>query len=121
MAGNLLKVHENSNAVILSTENLSSGWYAGRIRWMMVLNCVFRSGGAAILITNRKSTRNISKHRLLFYSLRTQGAFDDKGYNSAIQEGFTGVTLRKDVWHVAGEFVTPQKLEQTKTFFYERC
>ncbi|KAJ9539706.1 hypothetical protein OSB04_026212 [Centaurea solstitialis] len=108
MAGNLLKVHENSNAVILSTEILSNGWYAGKNRSMMVLNCVFRSGGAAILITNKKSARNISKYKLL-YSLRTQGAFDDKGYNSAIREedseGITGVTLRKDVLHVAGELL----------------
>ncbi|KAJ9539708.1 hypothetical protein OSB04_026214 [Centaurea solstitialis] len=108
MAGNLLKVHENSNAVILSTEILSNGWYAGKNRSMMVLNCVFRSGGAAILITNKKSARNISKYKLL-YSLRTQAAFDDKGYNSAIleedSEGITGVTLRKDVLHVAGELL----------------
>ncbi|XP_024980709.1 3-ketoacyl-CoA synthase 5-like [Cynara cardunculus var. scolymus] len=108
MVQNLLKVHNNSNAVILSTEILSNGWYAGKDRSMMVLNCLFRSGSAAILITNKPSAKKNSKYRLL-YSLRTQGAFDDKAYNSAIREedfeGITGVTLRKDVLHVAGELL----------------
>ncbi|KAI3519535.1 hypothetical protein L1887_08733 [Cichorium endivia] len=108
MARNLLKVHNNSNAVILSTEILSNGWYAGKDRSMMILNCLFRSGSAAILISNKKSAKKISKYRLL-YALRTQGAFDDVAYNSAIREedskGFIGVTLKKDVLHVAGELL----------------
>ncbi|KAM0069203.1 putative very-long-chain 3-oxoacyl-CoA synthase [Helianthus debilis subsp. tardiflorus] len=108
MAKNLLKVHKNSNAVILSTEILSNGWYAGKDRSMMVLNCLFRSGGAAVLITNKTSVKRISKYRLL-YAQRTQGAFDDIAYNSAIREedseGIIGVTLKKDVLHVAGELL----------------
>ncbi|KAF5800463.1 putative very-long-chain 3-oxoacyl-CoA synthase [Helianthus annuus] len=108
MAKNLLKVHKNSNAVILSTEILSNGWYAGKDRSMMVLNCLFRSGGAAILITNKTSAKRISKYRLL-YAKRTQGAFDDIAYNSAIREedseGIIGVTLKKDVLHVARELL----------------
>ncbi|KAJ0909862.1 putative very-long-chain 3-oxoacyl-CoA synthase [Helianthus annuus] len=108
MAKNLLKVHKNSNAVILSTEILSNGWYAGKDRSMMVLNCLFRSGGAAVLITNKRSAKRISKYRLL-YAQRTQGAFDDIAYNSAIREedseGIIGVTLKKDVLHVARELL----------------
>ncbi|WJX20853.1 very-long-chain 3-oxoacyl-CoA synthase [Trifolium repens] len=30
LAQNLLRVHKNSNAIVLSTEILSSGWYSGR-------------------------------------------------------------------------------------------
>ncbi|KAI3704907.1 hypothetical protein L1987_75136 [Smallanthus sonchifolius] len=108
MAQNLLNVHKNSNVVILSTEILSNGWYAGKDRSMMILNCLFRSGSAAILITNKTSAKRTSKYRLL-YSQRTQGAFDDIAYNSAIREedseGFIGVNLRKDVLHVAGELL----------------
>ncbi|KAI3808854.1 hypothetical protein L1987_24817 [Smallanthus sonchifolius] len=108
MAQNLLKVHKNSNAVILSTEILSNGWYAGKDRSMMILNCLFRSGSAAILITNKASAKRISKYRLL-YAQRTQGAFDDIGYNSAIREedseGNIGVSLKKDVPHVVGELL----------------
>ncbi|KAL8240876.1 hypothetical protein R6Q59_014231 [Mikania micrantha] len=108
MAHNLLKVHKNSNAVILSTEILSNGWYAGKDRSMMILNCLFRSGGAAILITNKTSAKRVSKYRLL-YSQRTQYTFNDIAYKSAIREedseGITGVTLRKDVLHVAGDLL----------------
>nr|XP_043635199.1 3-ketoacyl-CoA synthase 5-like [Erigeron canadensis] len=108
MAQNLLKVHKNSNAVILSTEILSNGWYAGKDKSMMVLNCLFRSGSAAILITNKPSARRFSKYRLL-YAVRTQAAFNDTAYNSAIREedceGNTGVTLKKDVLHAAGELL----------------
>ncbi|KAI3720778.1 hypothetical protein L2E82_31771 [Cichorium intybus] len=109
MAQNLLKVHNNSNAVILSTEILSNGWYAGKDRSMMILNCLFRSGSAAILISNKKSAKKISKYRLL-YALRTQGAFDDVAYTSAIRkedsEGITGFTFNKDVvLHAFGELL----------------
>ncbi|PIN04925.1 Very-long-chain 3-oxoacyl-CoA synthase [Handroanthus impetiginosus] len=106
MAKNILKTHNNSYAVILSTEILSTGWYPGKEQTMMVLNCLFRMGAAAILVTNKKEAKKTAKYKLL-YSLRTQRAFDDKGYYSAIREedsdGFTGVTLKRDLLQVAGE------------------
>ncbi|KAK6118037.1 hypothetical protein DH2020_048202 [Rehmannia glutinosa] len=106
MAEKILKTHENFNAVILSTEILSTGWYPGKEHTMMVLNCVFRMGAAAILVSNKKEAKKRAKYKLL-YSLRTQRAFDDKGYYSAFREedsdGFTGVTLRRDLLQVAGE------------------
>ncbi|XP_052181369.1 3-ketoacyl-CoA synthase 5-like [Diospyros lotus] len=108
MAENLLKVHHNSYAVILSTEILSTGWYAGKERPMLVLNCLFRMGSAAILVTNKKEAKRSSKYKLL-KTLRSQRAFDDKAYNSAFREedsnGITGVALRKDLLQVAGEIL----------------
>ncbi|KAH6783018.1 hypothetical protein C2S52_007977 [Perilla frutescens var. hirtella] len=106
MAHNILKNFKNSNAVILSTEILSTGWYPGRDQSMMVLNCVFRMGAAAILVSNKRDAKRRAKYRLVC-SVRTQRAFDDKGYYSAFREedseGFTGVTLRRDLLQVAGE------------------
>ncbi|KAL8049773.1 hypothetical protein ABFX02_06G041100 [Erythranthe guttata] len=106
MAHNILKTHKNSNAVILSTEILSTGWYPGKQQTMLVLNCIFRMGAAAILVTNKKEAKKTAKYKLL-HTLRTQRAFDDKGYYSAFREedsdGFTGVTLRRDLLQVAGE------------------
>ncbi|KAK4431601.1 3-ketoacyl-CoA synthase 5 [Sesamum alatum] len=108
MAQNILKTHRNCNALILSTEILSTGWYPGKEQPMMVLNCLFRMGAAAILVTNKREAEKTAKYKLL-YSLRTQRAFDDKGYYSAIREedsdGVTGVTLRRDLLQVAGETV----------------
>lgn len=103
MASNILKTRKNSNAVILSTEILSTGWYKGRDQAMMVLNCVFRMGAAAILVSNKREAKKRAKYRLL-HSVRTQRAFDDKGYCSAFRDedsdGFTGVTLKRDLLQV---------------------
>ncbi|KAG9154480.1 hypothetical protein Leryth_020512 [Lithospermum erythrorhizon] len=81
--------------------------YKGKDRSMMILNCLFCMGSAAILISNKKELiKNSAKYELL-YSVRTQRAFDDTGYYSdhceEDSEGLTGVTLKKDVLQVAGE------------------
>nr|GEX08688.1 3-ketoacyl-CoA synthase 5-like [Tanacetum cinerariifolium] len=85
-----------------STPSLSPSLSTRKDRSMMVLNCLFRSGSAAILISNKASTKRVSKYRLL-YALRTQGAFDDVAYKSTTREeddkGIIGVTLKKDVLH----------------------
>ncbi|KAL3647415.1 hypothetical protein CASFOL_008383 [Castilleja foliolosa] len=103
MAYNMLKTLKGSNAVILSTEILSTGWYPGKEENMMVLNCLFRWGAAGVLVTNRKEAKKTAKYKMVC-SLRTQRAFDDKGYYSAIREedgdGLTGVTLRRDLLQV---------------------
>ncbi|GMH18419.1 hypothetical protein Nepgr_020260 [Nepenthes gracilis] len=108
MAQSLLKVHKDSNAVVLSTEILTTGWYSGNERNKLVLNCLFRMGSAAILLTNRKPARTTAKYRLV-RTLRTQRAFDDKAYNSAIRDedsrGLTGVTLTRDILQTAGEML----------------
>ncbi|KAF7131996.1 hypothetical protein RHSIM_Rhsim09G0194600 [Rhododendron simsii] len=106
MAQNLLKVHKDSNAVVLSTEILSTGWYPGKEKSMLALNCLFRMGSSGILLSNKKDARNKAKYKLV-HSLRSQRASDDKGYYSAFREedsdGITGFTLRRDLLQVAGE------------------
>ncbi|KAE8022448.1 hypothetical protein FH972_008246 [Carpinus fangiana] len=106
LAQTLLKIHKNSHAVVLSTEILSAGWYSGNERPKLLINCLFRMGSAAILLSNRKEANKSSKYRL-FRSLRTQRAFDDKAYLSAFREedstGNLGVTLKRDLLQVAGE------------------
>lgn len=106
LAQNLLKVHSNSNAIVLSTEILSQGWYSGNERSKLLINCLFRMGSAAILLSNKKEVSKSAKYRLV-RTLRTQRAFDDKAYFSAIREedsdGRLGVTLTRDLLQVAGE------------------
>ncbi|XP_061373939.1 3-ketoacyl-CoA synthase 6-like [Gastrolobium bilobum] len=106
LAQNLLKVHKNSNAIVLSTEILSTGWYSGNERSKLQINCLFRMGSAAILLSNKKEAKKISKYRLIG-TLRTQRAFEDKAYLSAIMEedsdGKLGVTLKRDILQVVGE------------------
>ncbi|OWM79480.1 hypothetical protein CDL15_Pgr022892 [Punica granatum] len=108
LARNLLQVHKNSNAVVLSTEILSTGWYSGHERAKLLLNCLFRMGSSAALLTNRKRAYRQSKYRLVC-SFRTQKASDDRAYSSAIREedsnGKLGVTLKRDLLQVAGEIL----------------
>jgi len=106
MAQSLLKIHRNSNAVVLSTEILSTGWYSGNERPKLLLNCLFRMGSAAILLSNRKEAKKSSKYKL-FRTLRTQRASDDKAYLAAFREedskGNLGFTLKRDLLQVVGE------------------
>ncbi|KAL4288852.1 hypothetical protein HN51_057049 [Arachis hypogaea] len=106
MAQNLLRVNKNSNAIVLSTEILSTGWYSGNEKSKLVINCLFRMGSAAILLSNKKEAKKHAKYRVL-RTLRTQRAFEDKAYVSAIREedseGKLGVTLKRDLLQVAGE------------------
>ena len=106
LAENLLQVHQNSYAVVLSTEILSTGWYAGNERSKLFINCLFRMGSAAILLSNKTRAKESSKYKLI-KTLRTQRAFDDKSHLSSIREedkdGNLGVTLTKGVVQIAGE------------------
>ncbi|KAL4363681.1 hypothetical protein GQ457_04G038790 [Hibiscus cannabinus] len=108
LARNLLKTYNNSNAIVLSTEILSTGWYSGHEKPKLLLNCVFRMGSAGILLTNKKNAKKTSKYKLL-HSLRTQRAFDDKAYFSAFREedssGKLGVTFKKDLLQAVGETI----------------
>ncbi|XP_007038507.2 PREDICTED: 3-ketoacyl-CoA synthase 7 [Theobroma cacao] len=108
LAQNLLKTNRNSIAIVLSTEILSAGWYSGRERSMLLLNCLFRMGSAAVLLTNKKEASKSSKYKLL-RTLRTQTAFEDKAYLTVIREedtrGKLGVTINKDLLQAAGEIL----------------
>ncbi|MQL71380.1 hypothetical protein Taro_003690 [Colocasia esculenta] len=102
----LLAVHAGFYAVVLSAEVLSTGWYAGKDRRKLLLNCVFRTGSAAVLLTNRREARRKAKYRLARME-RTQRAADDRAYASAIKEedseGITGFTIERDLLRVARE------------------
>ncbi|KIZ01890.1 3-ketoacyl-CoA synthase 19 [Monoraphidium neglectum] len=55
LARQMLQIYPNSYALVVSHENLTSNWYPGSDRSMLVPNCIFRSNGAAILLSNRSS------------------------------------------------------------------
>ncbi|XWS08896.1 hypothetical protein CRYUN_Cryun40dG0039800 [Craigia yunnanensis] len=106
LAKQLLQVHRYSYALVVSTENITYNWYFGNNRSMLVTNCLFRVGGAAILLSNRSSDRRRSKYELV-HTLRTHKGADDKSYNCVFQQedenNKVGVTLSKDLMAVAGE------------------
>ncbi|GMI95947.1 3-ketoacyl-CoA synthase 2, DAISY [Hibiscus trionum] len=106
LAKQLLQVHPNSYALVVSMENITLNWYFGNDRSMLVSNCLFRMGGAAILLSNKSSDRRRSKYQLI-HTVRTHKGADDKCYNCVFQrEDNTkriGVSLSKDLMAVAGE------------------
>lgn len=97
---NLLKVHPNSYAVVLSTEILSTGWYRGKDQRKLLLNCMFRMGSAAVLLTNRREWRQRSKYKLV-HLFRTHHANKDGAYKALTREedsqGITGVSIKRGV------------------------
>lgn len=106
LAKQLLMVSPNSYALVVSTENITLNWYNGNNRSMLVTNCLFRVGGAAILLSNRRSDRRRSKYQLI-HTVRTHKGADDRAYNCVYQEedeaGKIGVALSKDLMAIAGE------------------
>ncbi|KAL6001804.1 3-ketoacyl-CoA synthase 5 [Asimina triloba] len=65
LARDLLQVHPNSNALVVSTEIITPNSYSGKQRSMLLPNCIFRMGGAAILLSNKSCDRQRAKYRLL--------------------------------------------------------
>ncbi|GMY18354.1 3-ketoacyl-CoA synthase 6 [Fagus crenata] len=106
LARDLLQFHPNSNAVIVSTEILTPNYYQGNERAMLLPNCLFRMGGAAILLTNRSSERRRAKYRLVNV-VRTHKGADDKAYRCVYEkedkDGKVGTSLSKDLMAIAGE------------------
>ncbi|GBG85642.1 hypothetical protein CBR_g40371 [Chara braunii] len=106
LAKDLLQVHGNSYAVVVSMENITQNWYFGNQRSMLLPNCLFRMGGAAILLSNKYRERRRAKYQLV-HSVRTHKGADDTCYKCVYQEeddkGNTGVSLSKDLMAIAGD------------------
>ncbi|KAK8622418.1 hypothetical protein V6N13_117335 [Hibiscus sabdariffa] len=91
-----VRVHPNSNAVVVSTEIITPNYYhQGKERAMLLPNCLFRIGGAAILLSNLSSDRWRSKYRLE-HVVRTHKAYRCV-FEEEDKEGNVGISLSKDV------------------------
>lgn len=106
LAKDMLLVHRNTYAVVVSTENITQNWYFGNKKSMLIPNCLFRVGGSAVLLSNKSRDKRRSKYRLV-HVVRTHRGADDKAFRCVYQEqddtGRTGVSLSKDLMAIAGE------------------
>ncbi|CAH8358842.1 unnamed protein product [Eruca vesicaria subsp. sativa] len=106
VARDLLQVYPNSNAVIVSTEIITLNYYQGKERAMLVPNCLFRMGAAAIHLSNRRSDRWRAKYKLC-HLVRTHRGAEDKSYYCVYEqedkEGHVGISMSKDITAIAGE------------------
>lgn len=105
LAKDLLQVHRNTYAVVVSTENITQNWYFGNKKSMLIPNCLFRVGGSAVLLSNKPRDRSRAKYKLV-HVVRTHCGADDKAFRCVYQEqddaGKTGVSLSKDLMAIAG-------------------
>ncbi|XP_071735641.1 3-ketoacyl-CoA synthase 5-like [Rutidosis leptorrhynchoides] len=108
-AKNLLQVHPESYAVVISTEILTPNTYRGKERSKILPMVLFRMGGAAILLTNKTSARTQAKYRLL-HAVRTHIGGDEMAYRCIQQEedkeGQVGIELNLDLIAVADKALT---------------
>ncbi|OEL38245.1 3-ketoacyl-CoA synthase 11 [Dichanthelium oligosanthes] len=107
LAKHLLQVHPDTYALVVSTENITLNAYRGNHRSMLVTNTLFRMGGAAVLLSNRRADRRRAKYQLV-HTVRThRGGASDRSYGCVTQEedaeGHVGVSLSKELMSVAGE------------------
>ncbi|KAL8143428.1 hypothetical protein V2J09_016460 [Rumex salicifolius] len=106
LAKDMLQVHRNTYAVVVSTETLSLNGYTGNSKPMLVTNCLFRVGGAAVLLSNRSSDKRRAKYKLMHVVRTHRGAHDNAFrcvYQEQDEDGKTGVSLSKDLMAVAGD------------------
>ncbi|URE47199.1 3-ketoacyl-CoA synthase [Musa troglodytarum] len=106
LARDLLQVHPNSYALVVSTEIITPNYYAGKDRSMLLPNCLFRMGSAAVLLSNSHRESARAKYRLL-HVVRTHKGADDRAYRCVSEEedeeGNSGIRLNKDLMVIAGE------------------
>jgi 3-ketoacyl-CoA synthase len=112
-ARGVLRAHEGSvrYAVVVSAEIVTVGWYTGKDPSKLLLNCFFRTGCAAALLSNTAGTIAAAvpaKYRLIALT-RTNLAADDRAYASALREeddeGITGFSIGRGLGGVARDLL----------------
>ncbi|PRQ23727.1 putative very-long-chain 3-oxoacyl-CoA synthase [Rosa chinensis] len=105
LAKDMLQVHRNTYAVVVSTENITQNWYFGNKKSMLIPNCLFRVGGSAVLLSNKSLDKRLAKYKLV-HVVRTHKGADEKAFRCVYQEqddiGKTGVSLSKELMAIAG-------------------
>ncbi|TVU33951.1 hypothetical protein EJB05_15767, partial [Eragrostis curvula] len=104
LARNILQsAPPGTHVLIVSTEILSSQYYTGAERAMLLPNCIFRMGAGAMILSNSPDHARFKLGRVV----RTTTAARDTSYRCVFQEeddrGNLGVRLSKDLLVTAGQ------------------
>ncbi|XP_062204861.1 3-ketoacyl-CoA synthase 1-like [Phragmites australis] len=106
LARDMLQANPGCYAVVVSTENITLNWYFGNDRSMLLPNCIFRMGGAAAMLSNRRADAGRAKYQLL-HTVRTHKGAADECFGCVYQRednrGKVGVSLARELMAVAGD------------------
>ncbi|KAF6264839.1 FAE1/Type III polyketide synthase-like protein-domain-containing protein [Scenedesmus sp. NREL 46B-D3] len=106
LARQMLQMLPNTYVLVVSTENITQNWYFGNTKSMLIPNCLFRVGGAAMLLSNKRVESWRAKYELK-HVVRTHLANNDAAFNCVVEqedsEGVRGVKLSKELMAIAGE------------------
>ncbi|KAK1370679.1 3-ketoacyl-CoA synthase [Heracleum sosnowskyi] len=80
----IFKSRKNVNALVVTSESLTPNWYTGNNRSMILANCLFRSGGCAMLLTNKVALKQKAIFKLKCL-VRTHHGAKDEAYGACIQ------------------------------------
>lgn len=82
--------------------------YEGDDCSMILINCVFRVGGAAVLLSNQSSHRSTAKYELI-HTVQTKTTTSERSYNCIYRkednEGEEGISVSKDLLAVASKTI----------------
>ncbi|KAH7572474.1 hypothetical protein ACOSP7_015644 [Xanthoceras sorbifolium] len=105
LAKDLLNAYPASYALVVSTEVVSYTWYGGNEADMLLPNCFFRMGAAAVLLSSFRLDRWRSKYELK-QLVRTHKGMDNRSFNcihlKEDGEGKQGLSVSKDLIEVGG-------------------
>ncbi|KAA8539400.1 hypothetical protein F0562_026092 [Nyssa sinensis] len=106
---NLFKTHKNAFAIVVSTESMGPNWYCGKEKSMMLSNCLFRSGGCSMLLTNNRALRHQAVLKLKCL-VRTHLGSSDEAHGCCRQMeddlGYLGFRLTKNLPRAAAQALT---------------
>ncbi|KAB2085000.1 hypothetical protein ES319_A05G372300v1 [Gossypium barbadense] len=106
---NLFKSYKNAFAVVVSSETIGPHWYCGKENSMMLSNCLFRSGGCSVLLTNKPCLKHKALMKLK-HSVRTNIGSNDEAYGCCIQiedqQGYNGFLLTRNLTKAAAKAFT---------------
>lgn len=81
----VFKTRKKMLAVVVTSESISPNWYSGSDKSMMLGNCLFRSGGCSMLLTNDPALKHRAKMSLRCLVRTHIGASED-AHSCAIQK-----------------------------------
>ncbi|XP_057980651.1 3-ketoacyl-CoA synthase 15-like [Malania oleifera] len=101
LARDLLNAYPGTYALVVSTEAVSFTWYSGKDLRMLLPNCFFRMGAAALLLSSHRRDRWRAKYELK-QLVRTHCGSDDRSFES--------VKLREDAEGKQGLWLCEDKM-----------